>query len=357
MKDTEEKVEVLDNTENNKKLQVLPFIFIFLGIAILFLLYFLWPKPKDVTISFDSKGGTPVEDIVVKEGSTIKLPETEKTGYTFAGWYWNDVKLEKEIKVKEDRLLIAKWVLSPKTDPEPIVYEIKFNTDGGTGIENLKLECGKPLSLPTPPEKDRYIFKGWRNKFGVEVKEGDYPACEDQEFTAIWEKKIEYYCQTGYTLSGSKCKMTMEPKKHCREEELDIGNEMCLRDYQEADKCGSKVIEYRDGRVEKTSGVYIPAVDSCFYGEESSYVEETCISTFGEGHFEDNTCYVEKDEIQNICPNEHVYFTEEQLKKKTNKEKVRAGCYELMGYASFCEEEGYQLENDTCVKTVNALVR
>ena len=345
-----------ETVTKSSKIPFVSIIFIGLGIAIAALVFFLWPRPKDVTITFDSNGGTPVEDIVVKEGSVIRLPETEKTGYEFAGWYWDDIKLEKEIKVKENRDLIAKWVLKQEPVTEPILFEITFNTDGGNNVEKVKAKCGEPLKLPTSPEKNRYIFRGWNDKYGRRVEEGALLSCEDQTLTAIWEKKIEYYCPEGYALSGSKCKTTMVPDKHCKDDELDIGNETCIRDYKEEDKCGSKVIEYRDGRVEKTEGVYIPALNSCFYGEEENFVEETCISTFGEDHYQEDTCYVEKDDIQNICPGEHIYFTEEQLKRKTNLEEVEAGCYKMIGYSSFCENE-YQLENDSCVKTINASVR
>ena len=346
----------MEETNKKSKLPIISLICIALAIVIIIILFFLRPKTKDVTITFDSKGGTPVEDIIVKEGSVIRLPETEKTGYEFAGWYWEDIKLEKEIKVKEDRDLIAKWVLKQEPVTEPILFEITFNTDGGNSLEKVKAKCGEPFKLPTPPEKNRYIFRGWKDQYGRVVVEGALLSCDDQVLTATWEKKIEYYCPEGYSLSGSKCKTTMVPDKHCREDEIDIGNEMCISDYKKEDKCGSKVVEYRDGSVEKTEGIYIPALNSCFYGEEDSYEEETCNRTFGEDHYQNNTCYVEKDTIKNICPGEHIYFTEEQLKRKTNLDNVKEGCYKLLGFSNFCEND-YQLENDTCVKTINASVR
>lgn len=36
---------------------------------------------------FDERGGTLVEDIAAEQGTRVTLPETEKDGYIFAGWY------------------------------------------------------------------------------------------------------------------------------------------------------------------------------------------------------------------------------------------------------------------------------
>ena len=344
----------MEEKRNNSKYIIL--ICILLGIIIALLLYIFWPRPVNVKISFDEKGGIPVEDITIREGTVIELPDTEKVGYTFAGWYWNDVKQTKKIKVNENRKLIAKWSLKAVAGRDPIIFSIKYNSDGGSNVDTVKIECGKRLSLPTPPTRNRFIFKGWKDRFGRKVENGDYVSCEDQEFTAVWEKIIEYMCPDGYTLRGNKCLLTKEPDKHCKEKELDIGNKTCLRDYKKENTCGSKTIAYRNGAVEKTEGVFIEPRNSCFYGEETSYEEETCISTFGEGHYENNTCYVEIGDIVNECPVNHIYFTEEQLQRKTELEEVTAGCYEMVGFSSFCEEE-YTLENDQCVKTIDATIK
>jgi uncharacterized repeat protein (TIGR02543 family) len=74
----------------------------------------------NVTVSFDSKGGTEVADIKVEKGSTIQKPTSpEKEGYIFDGWYkekecinkWDfeidTVKLEENI---EEIKLYAKWI-------------------------------------------------------------------------------------------------------------------------------------------------------------------------------------------------------------------------------------------------------
>jgi uncharacterized repeat protein (TIGR02543 family) len=44
-------------------------------------------KEVFVTVTFDSMGGTAVEEIVVTQGSTIQVPPTSRDGYTLEGWY------------------------------------------------------------------------------------------------------------------------------------------------------------------------------------------------------------------------------------------------------------------------------
>lgn len=40
-----------------------------------------------VTITFDTDGGKEVKSIKAAKGDIIRLPKTEKEGYSFLGWY------------------------------------------------------------------------------------------------------------------------------------------------------------------------------------------------------------------------------------------------------------------------------
>ncbi len=64
---------------------------------------------KKYTISFDSLGGTPIEDLVLEEGESLKnLPTPTKEGYKFLYWLYQNKEL-KDLKVTKDMTLIAKW--------------------------------------------------------------------------------------------------------------------------------------------------------------------------------------------------------------------------------------------------------
>lgn len=66
--------------------------------------------PTNVTIKFDSDGGTPIEDIVVAVGTVISLPSApEKQWYRFLGWYNGDQEYDFTQAVRESITLKARW--------------------------------------------------------------------------------------------------------------------------------------------------------------------------------------------------------------------------------------------------------
>ena len=77
----------------------------------------------------------------------------ERTGYTFSGWKFNG----------KDEL--------PKTMPDSTVtitggftvnqYTIKFETDGGTEVDSIKMNYGASVTAPENPTKEGYTFAGW----------------------------------------------------------------------------------------------------------------------------------------------------------------------------------------------------
>ena len=68
--------------------------------------------PK-VTVSFDTHGGSPVDDIVIDINTSIgTMPTTTKDGYTFLGWFNNesyDVEIKGDNEILADVTLHAKW--------------------------------------------------------------------------------------------------------------------------------------------------------------------------------------------------------------------------------------------------------
>lgn len=61
-------------------------------------------------IRFDSNGGTEVNSIIANEGADIKLPQSEKEGYFFAGWYTESgEKFDSQVMPSESVVLKAGW--------------------------------------------------------------------------------------------------------------------------------------------------------------------------------------------------------------------------------------------------------
>ena len=62
------------------------------------------------TISFDSNGGSSVENISISIGELAKMPKAPtKEGYTFAGWYLDEEEFNFMDPIWEDITLVAKW--------------------------------------------------------------------------------------------------------------------------------------------------------------------------------------------------------------------------------------------------------
>lgn len=72
-----------------------------------------WDAAEDtetVTISFDSAGGSEVEDIIIKAGTATMAPsDPRREGYSFDGWYFGDEKFSFADPIDEDVTLTAHW--------------------------------------------------------------------------------------------------------------------------------------------------------------------------------------------------------------------------------------------------------
>ena len=118
------------------------------------------------TLSFDSNGGTSVEDINIKIDTNIDdilEKTTVKTGYTFAGWYNSNGKKVDEItdiiKANDSTTITiyANWIA--------IEYTIKFDVNSSYGTLNGKnsvtLDYDQAYTLPIVTPNSNYNFLYW----------------------------------------------------------------------------------------------------------------------------------------------------------------------------------------------------
>lgn len=102
-------------------------------------------EPKEFKVSFDSNGGSKVEDVVT---SIIESePYTTRDGYTFLGWYLEKSFINKvtfPFEVKKDQTLYAKW-------EEKIPASISFNVNEEgvlTSVEGIS-EINNEVVIPS----------------------------------------------------------------------------------------------------------------------------------------------------------------------------------------------------------------
>ena len=132
---------------------------------------------SEYTIILNVDGGSVSPDkIVVKHTSnTLELPTPKKEGYTFEGWYTNELfttKFNKEfwLEHKHNANIYAKFI--------EIQYDIDFVVDGNPYGEKLQVgyteNNSSNVKLPNP-YKEGYNFDGWyidsdyNNKFSLDA--------------------------------------------------------------------------------------------------------------------------------------------------------------------------------------------
>lgn len=116
-------------------------------------------------VTFDTDGGSAIEEQKLSHGDKISIPETPvKPGYQFVHWVTSEDEYLAEVwdfsedKVEGDETLYAVW--------EPIQITVKFDTDGGKfAQEDMEYEkqvmFGEVYGELPIPEKEGYVFDGW----------------------------------------------------------------------------------------------------------------------------------------------------------------------------------------------------
>ncbi|MBP5787524.1 MAG: InlB B-repeat-containing protein, partial [Kiritimatiellae bacterium] len=144
-------------------------------------LYAHWADSQIVT--FDARGGTSAENTMRFPcgGKYAGLPEAEREGYTFLGWFnaeegGNRVTENHPVTATAARTLFAHWVEAVG----PGQQRVAFDANGGTCVLASKVFDigGKYAGLPVP-EKAGFVFLGWFN-----AAEGGSRVTENHTVTA-----------------------------------------------------------------------------------------------------------------------------------------------------------------------------
>ena len=281
---------------------------------------------KKITISFDTDGAKAISSIKINIGGSVKLPEVEKEGFILDGWYLNEERVTNNTKFTKDTTLKAKWI---SKDAE--TFTVTFDSDGGSKVESIVVECGKELSLPTNPTKNGYSFVSWVDKNETPILDQALLTCEDITLKANWmkeetkkeetkpsnntNKQKSYKCPSGYTWSSSQnvCVTFEDQIKTC--EGYDIGT-----------KCFGN-----------------------FYG--SIYTKTECDITL-DGYWVDGAeiCYTDPIDYTYTCPSGYKYkvggyygWNIQKLSKCAKESKKTKTC-----------PDGYSLSGGVCTKKINA---
>lgn len=117
----------------------------------------LLEKYPNVLVTFDSLGGSSVKRQVVEKNSLALRPtDPTRNGYIFTGWYVDSAlqyQFSFSYPISENTTLYAGW--------EAISNVVKFETNGGSAINDIGVKTGDAFKLPEAPIKEGYTFEGW----------------------------------------------------------------------------------------------------------------------------------------------------------------------------------------------------
>ncbi len=145
------------------------------------------------SISFMSEKGTKTGSKAVKYGSAIgKVNVPTKTGYSFLGYYWNDLVNDEERMIFDakgyplspflfdhDITVVEKW--------EANTYKISLNYNNGSSSSSktVNLTYDDEYSLPIPT-KTGYEFSYWAYEGKKVESEGSWKIAEDATLEAVY---------------------------------------------------------------------------------------------------------------------------------------------------------------------------
>ena len=163
-------------------------IIILVVIILAGVIYFCFIKNENVkdniNVSFDSNGGSVIDNVYILEGNKIKLPaEPTREGYIFAYYELSDGRIASdEITINKDEVLKANWI---KEDAEYIT--VTYGNFQGESIK-VKYEKGSTLKWLELPLREEYELSGWTNDDG-EIVPTSYALTKDIYLMSRWLNK------------------------------------------------------------------------------------------------------------------------------------------------------------------------
>ena len=159
---------------------------------------------KTYTVSFNTDGGTTVQDqIVNRNGKVTKPGNPTKLGYTFDDWYTDSTystKYNFDSGVTHNMTIYGKF----NQDSHTNTYIVSFETAGGTSIDAQIVEKGHKVIRPSDPTKVGYTFGGWFTDYMFE-NEYNFNSNVNDNFVlyAKWYNNSNEYIVSFETNGGS----------------------------------------------------------------------------------------------------------------------------------------------------------
>lgn len=154
-------------------------------------LYAVWEVNR-YNITFNSNGGSAVASQQIGYGGSVTKPEDPtKEGYTFSGWYTDQLfknAYSFNTSVSSNLTLYAKWEAV-----QTVYHTVTFGSNGGTfddgtDVREVTQVAGTEFTVPTAISRDGYTLASYSNSHGT-LKPGteyDIDLLNGHTFYADW---------------------------------------------------------------------------------------------------------------------------------------------------------------------------
>lgn len=183
--------------------------------------YWIKKDAKTWTISFDTDGGSSINNIVIEDGKTIILPNSPtKSGYVFAGWIDENGNLISEDTIINSKITLKATWKEPYTCPSdctPIEDGSKCSKEITTSVSTTP-SCPSGYSLKNGicigtryPAKSIDTYPWWACNSSSDYM---YDEIDESGFGAMmWcqprvNPTTKQGCPSGYTQNGNICQKT-----------------------------------------------------------------------------------------------------------------------------------------------------
>ena len=156
-----------------------------------FTLYAIW-KSTSAVVSFDTDGGSAIDDITVDVGGKVNKPaDPVKSGHAFGGWYADaacTTPFDFDAAIDDDTTIYAKWNKTSAT----VTFVVYDGYTGESLDQTLNVVDGaKKATEPEDPVRDRYEFMGWTtDRAGENAFDFDSLISDDITLYAQWKQLI-----------------------------------------------------------------------------------------------------------------------------------------------------------------------
>ena len=162
---------------------------------------------EQVTITFNSNGGSPVNSLTINKGSKVSRPaDPTRSGYAFAGWELNNSLFDFNTPVNNNITLNARWNEIIKNN-----YTVSYDSDGGSQVNSQTVIEGNKATKPADPTKIGYNFGGW--KLNGNPYDFNSPVNDNLTLKAKWNQKV-FTIKANRLVLGNGMEDINSPQRH-----------------------------------------------------------------------------------------------------------------------------------------------